>query len=129
MWENVPNVLSKRHKPVFDEYIHELCNVGYTSVYNVLDARDFGIPQSRKRMYCISILDGKFDFTGLEKICRDITISDVLEKDVDNKYYLTDGQINNIYNWKARQRPLKRVLGVNSVCPTLTARGGGWRIS
>lgn len=59
IWENVKNVLSKKHKPVFDEYLLELENLGYTNYMpekGVLNAKDFGIPQSRERIFVVSIL-------------------------------------------------------------------------
>ena len=59
IWENVKNVLSKKHKPVFDEYLKELEQLGYKNYIppkGVLDSKDFGIPQSRERVFVVSIL-------------------------------------------------------------------------
>lgn len=56
IWENVKNVLSKKHKHNFEQYLKDLEDLGYTSYYKVLNAKDFGIPQNRERIYCISIL-------------------------------------------------------------------------
>ena len=49
----------------------------------------------------------------------------MLDREVDDSYYLTDEQISKILSWKAHQKPFEKVLGKNSICPTLTARGAG----
>jgi DNA (cytosine-5)-methyltransferase 1 len=51
IWENVKNLLSKQHKHNFDNYINTLNELGYTSYYKVLNAKDFGIPQHRESIY------------------------------------------------------------------------------
>lgn len=68
IWENVKNVLSKTHIKAFNRYLDDLEKLGYTNSFEVLDARDFGIPQARERIFTISFLDGsKFDFDKLKK--------------------------------------------------------------
>lgn len=57
IWENVKNILSPKHKHNFEQYIENLKNMGYTSYYKVLNAKDYGIPQNRERIFCVSILD------------------------------------------------------------------------
>ena len=66
IWENVKNVLTRYNRHNFDRYISELERLGYTSNYAVLDARDFGLPQARERVFTISTLnEGVFDFDSL----------------------------------------------------------------
>lgn len=68
LWENVKGVLDKNVVPIFNFYLSEMEALGYTNSYDVLDARDFGIPHNRERVFCISILEGKrFDFGKLKK--------------------------------------------------------------
>lgn len=58
IWENVKNVLKPKHRPVVDEYIQELKDMGYTSYLppkGFLNSKDFGIPQSRERVFVVSI--------------------------------------------------------------------------
>jgi len=68
IWENVKNVLSKRMIGTFNRYLSDMESLGYSNSFEVLDARDFGIPQYRERIFVVSILGGrKFDFSKLVK--------------------------------------------------------------
>ena len=89
IWENVKNTLSKKMAGAFNHYLSDLENLGYTNSYQVLDSRDFGIPQARERLFTVSILDGEwFNFNLLEK--RPMrSIEEFLEERVDSKYTVT----------------------------------------
>lgn len=89
IWENVTNVLSKKMKGAFNHYLDDMTRLGYTNSYDVLDARDFGTPQARKRLFTVSTLDKHhFNFFDLEqKPMR--PISEFLETVVDDKYTIT----------------------------------------
>ena len=66
IWENVKNVKSKHMIANFVRYQKELEQMGYTNNYEVLDAREFGLPQARERVFTISCLKGeKFNFDDL----------------------------------------------------------------
>lgn len=65
IWENVENVLSKKHIHNFEKYLSKMSEFGYKNYYKVLNAKDYGIPQSRNRLFCISIredIDCGFEF-------------------------------------------------------------------
>lgn len=86
IWENVKNALSKKMVTAFNHYLSDMEKLGYTNSYQVLDARDFGIPQARERLFTVSILDGgKFNFNKLRKKPMR-SIKEFLEIDVDEKY-------------------------------------------
>lgn len=91
IWENVKNLLSKKHKHNFDNYINKLDKLGYNSYYQILDAQDYGVPQHRERVYTISIrkdIDNKtFEFPKKEELI--LRLKDMLENEVDEKYYLS----------------------------------------
>lgn len=55
IWENVKNILSKKHRHNFDNYWQEMEELGYKNYYQVLNAKDYGIPQNRERVFCVSI--------------------------------------------------------------------------
>jgi DNA (cytosine-5)-methyltransferase 1 len=90
VWENVKNVLSKKHKHNFDRYIETLNTLGYNSYYQVLNAKDYGIPQNRERVFTISIRkdidDGKFGFPEKQEL--KLRLKDMLEDEVDEKYFI-----------------------------------------
>lgn len=68
IWENVKGVLGKRMVSNYNKYCEVLDGLGYHTVHAVLDARDFGLPQYRERVFTISILGGRsFDFNALER--------------------------------------------------------------
>ena len=60
IWENVKNLLSKKHRHNFNAYIETMSNLGYTSYYQVLNAKDYGIPQNRKRLFIICLNKNTF---------------------------------------------------------------------
>ena len=63
IWENVKNLLSAKHKHNFDAYLETMKALGYTNYYQVLNAKDYGIPQNRERVFTVSILGGEqFEF-------------------------------------------------------------------
>lgn len=69
IWENVKNVKSKYMRKNFDKYLTEMERLGYRNTSEVLDARDFGLPQARKRVFVVSTLHKEqFNFDELERI-------------------------------------------------------------
>lgn len=92
VYENVKNIVGKSFKETFDMFIEELHEYGYNTYYKVLNAKDFGIPQNRERLYLIivnkDIDNGKFEFPeGFES---NTVMYDILEdeENVDTKYYV-----------------------------------------
>lgn len=100
IWENVKNVISKKHKHNFDNYLERMEELGYTNYYQVLNAKDYGIPQNRERVFTVSIRQDQFfkqgSFWFPPKQELKLKLKDMLEEQVDEKYYLSDEQINNI---------------------------------
>ena len=88
--ENVKNLVGKKHKPNFDKWLEWLEGQGYTNYWEVLNAKDFGIPQNRERVFVVSILGEHkpYVFPSKEKLI--LRLKDILEDEVDEKYYLDD---------------------------------------
>ena len=127
VWENVKNLVSDKHYHNFRKYLNTMEDFGYNNYYQVLNAKDYGIPQNRERVFTVSIrkdIDHK-QFYFPDKQPLELRLKDLLETSVDEKYYLSDEKIASISQWKAYQKPLESVLGNNSISPTLTARGAG----
>lgn len=95
MLENVKNLMGKKFKSQFDEWVAWLDELGYNTYWKVLNAKDYGVPQNRERVFAISIRkdidDGKFKFP--QPFDNGVRLKDVLEDNVDEKYYLTDTMI------------------------------------
>lgn len=119
IWENVKNVLSKKHKHNFDNYLTTMSELGYVSYYQVLNAKDYGVPQNRERVFTVSILDDtKFAFPEKQKLVK--RLKDILEENVDEKYYLKEEQIARIRNSNFMQERIR--IQEKEVCDTLLAR-------
>ncbi len=92
VWENVKNILSKKHKHNFDKYIDTLNTLGYNSYYQVLNAKDYSIPQNRERVFTVSIRkdidNNSFSFPQKQEL--KLRLKDLLEDEVDEKYYLSE---------------------------------------
>ena len=90
IYENVKNIVGKQFKETFDLFIKELHEYGYNTYYKVLNAKDYGVPQNRERVYLLIILrefdNGKFVFPeGFDNGKR---LKDILEDEVDEKFYI-----------------------------------------
>lgn len=109
MMENVPPVCSGKNYKPFNRWLQLLDGLGYTSFVKILSATEFGVPQTRKRCFVVSILGNKsYEFpTGwkLDKCLRDI-----VEKEVDERYYLTEKQMRN---FEIYDNPL--VMGLSEI--------------
>ena len=122
IWENVKNLLSKKHRHNFERYVDIMHEGGYNSYYQVLNAKDYGIPQNRERVFTISIRqDIDTGYTFPEKQELKLRLKDMLESNVDEKYYLSDKQIERMTTTTyVSGQTEKRVQ--TDVCRTLTAR-------
>lgn len=90
--ENVKNLISKNHKSDFDKFLLFLESLGYRNYWSLLDAKDYGIPQSRSRLFCVSVLDDDRKFVFPEPLSLNKRVEDLLELDVPMKFYLDDSQ-------------------------------------
>lgn len=102
MFENVKALVSDKFFYLFNKWCKELESYGYVNYYQVLNAKDYGVPQNRERIFMISILktedepDPYYEFPKPIKLKK--TVENILEDDVDEKYYMskenTDKYIN-----------------------------------
>jgi DNA (cytosine-5)-methyltransferase 1 len=91
-----------------------------------MNAKDFGIPQNRERVFMVSVLGGyTYEFPKEQPLV--LRLKNMLEAKVDEKYYLTNDKIQAISQWKAQQDPLENMENIDKsgISPTLTARGAG----
>ena len=134
MYENVKNIVGKQFKDTFKMLTDELDEYGYNVYWKVLNAKDYGIPQNRERVYLIFIkkeLDnGKFTYP--EPFDNGMRLKDILEENVDEKFYISEDKVQrfltNLNNEDALLYDACQVKRegksreYNDFCPTLTAR-------
>lgn len=90
MMENVPQVCSGKNKEDFDDWKEFLSSLGYSNFHEILNACDYGVPQNRKRCFMVSILDKNATYTFPKKIPLTRCVKDILEQNVDEKYYINN---------------------------------------
>lgn len=93
LMENVKNLVSKKFTPYLQEWLNFLQGQGYTNYTKVLNAKDFGVPQNRERVFMVSILDGE-SFHFPKPFTLEKRLKDVLEKNVDESFYLSEKIVN-----------------------------------
>ncbi len=95
LMENVDALVSKKYIDSFNNWLERLDNLGYHSYYQVINAKNAGVPQNRKRIFVFSILKeidtGKFTFPV--PFDNGIRLKDVLEAAVEERYYLSDEKV------------------------------------
>ena len=106
LWENVKNLISDKHRHNFDNYLNIMSDLGYSNYYEILNARDYGIPQNRERIFTLSIRKKKKNVGGYyfpEKVRLTKRLKDLLEEKVSEKYYLSERLLKYFYENEQRQ--------------------------
>lgn len=103
IWENVKNIISKKHKHNFQTYLTKMRLLSYQNYCQVLNAKDYGIPQNRERVFVVSIRGDVnsygchvFNYKFPPKQKLNLRLKDFLEDNVDEKYYLSEERIKEI---------------------------------
>ena len=142
--ENVKNLVGKKHKHNFDKWLEWLEKQGYTNYHQILNAKDYGVPQNRERVFVVSILGHHEPYEFPEPIELELRLKDVLEREVDEKFYLSDEKINTLIANSPINESLNGLMEVGSLshykrndinrvyspqgnCPTLNTMQGGDR--
>lgn len=103
LMENVPQVIGKRNIKEFQSWRSKLESLGYSNFVQLLNAKDYGIPQNRNRCFMVSIL-GNYHYTFPNKQKLELRLKDMLEDKVDEKYYLSDEMVNFFIANNERQK-------------------------
>lgn len=95
MLENVKNLVGKKFKPQFEEWILRLDELGYNTYWQVLNVKNYGIPQNRERVFGISIRkDIDMGYVFPEPFELKTRLKDILEDEVDEKFYINNDRMN-----------------------------------
>ena len=119
LMENVPQVHGEGNTNDFNKWQLKLEELGYTNYWEDLIATDYGIPQTRNRCFMVSIL-GEYSYSFPPKKDLKLRLKDMLEEEVDDKYYLSDKQIEDIKHWNAYEKPLENMEKIDktNISPT-----------
>lgn len=118
IWENVKNVLSRYMRGNFNRYLLEMENLGYKNNFQILDAREFGLPQARKRVFIVSVLSGeRFTFNDLIRTPMR-NLRDFLEEDVSSVYDVTQPSVYSSIGAKG----IRRATVIEDFAYTITTR-------
>lgn len=129
LMENVPQVLAEKNINDFHSWQRKLEQLGYSNYVELLNAKDYGIPQNRNRCFMVSIL-GDYYYSFPQKQELKLKLKDMLEKDVDEKYYLSDKMINCFMsdgtgNYPRRERFLQNINRKNQdISNAITTHAG-----
>lgn len=112
LMENVPQVISNKNRPDFEEWCHFLERKGYCNYYSKLNAKDYGVAQNRNRVFMVSVL-GKYSYEFPESVELTKTVKDYLEDEVEEKFYINTekakqliSKIDDKYKIGANQVPV-----------------------
>lgn len=133
LMENVSNLLSQNFIKDFQAWEQKLASIGYSNFVKVINAKNFGVPQNRERVFMISIL-GDYHYSFPLKIKLKYRIQDFIYKNVDEKYYLSEEFLDyasgkNYDNEKFDRTKMfiskLETTNLDGIAGTITTREGG----
>lgn len=107
LMENVPEVIGEKNIEDFHKWENKLEQLGYKNYVEILNAKDYGIPQNRKRCFMVSVL-GEYAYNFAEKQKLHLKLKDMLEEQVDEKYYLSKKMIDYCMGIKQKESKYNR---------------------
>lgn len=117
LMENVPQVHGKKNKASFDEWCQFLESLGYKNYWKDLNAKDYGVPQSRNRCFMVSLW-GDYSYEFPKPIELKLKLQDLLEDEVDERYYISDKMIAYL-DKKVEQGWKKTVINNTEIANTI----------
>ena len=139
LMENVKNLVGRRHRDNFNKWLQYLESLGYTNYWEVLNAKDYGVPQNRERVFVVSILGEHKPYNFPSPIKLDKAIRDILEGEVEDKYYInkpwhfTKDDESKHNQWEIakvdniKYSVTRSIQDANKICRCLDTMGGGQR--
>lgn len=98
VFENVPALVSEKFMPTFMAWAKVLAGLGYRNYWQCLNAKHYGVPQNRNRVFMVSIHGEGQQFFWPKPFKLERRLKDVLEQEVDERYYLSDAAVNRLTN-------------------------------
>ncbi len=104
VFENVAALVSEKFIRLFNSWQLLLEQYGYTNFTQVLNAKDYGVPQNRERVFMVSIRDCDTTYYFPDKIKLTKCLRDVLEENVPEEFYLSERSLNGFAEHNARHK-------------------------
>lgn len=105
LMENVDQILSSKHKKNFDKWCRQLEYYGYRNFWKMVNSMDYGVPQSRKRVFMVSILgDEWFDFP--KEIKLEKSLVDIIETNVSEELYFPKEDLVEMFRYAIEKKPV-----------------------
>ena len=128
--ENVKALIGKKFTKEFETVLSTLEDMGYKNYWQVLNAKDYGIPQNRERVFIVSVrndIDKKYTFPAPIKL--ELRLKDILEKEVDEKYYLSSKMKDYLFDVSIKNRSrgngnVYKACDIDGVAKTITTKEG-----
>lgn len=117
--ENVKNLVSKKFRADFDSWLSFLSGLGYTNYWKVLNAKDYGIPQNRERVFCVSIRGEHTPFKFPKAQELKLRLRDLIDEEVEERFYLKESTIKSIItsHFNSRRDSIRPSDGLaNTLC-------------
>lgn len=111
LMENVTQVHGERNKDPFLEFVRFLSDIGYTSRWQDLNSKDYGIPQSRDRCFMVSML-GDYDYEFPDKVELTKSMRAYLEDEVDERFYINSPKAQQLIKELVENGGLDKEFGV-----------------
>lgn len=116
IFENVKGLVNHDNGRTFEIIKATFDELGYKYYYNVLNAKDYGIPQHRERIFVVGFKDHKVNFSFPEPIDLEHSMQDFLEDYIDTKYFLKDKGIKFVTSSKNRAKRFTQINGDIALC-------------
>jgi DNA (cytosine-5)-methyltransferase 1 len=128
LMENVRALFSETFRADWREIQFRLEKMGYTNYAEILNAKDYGMPQNRDRVFIVSIL-GEHYYEFPQKTILNKTMKQYLEENVDEKYYLKKTILNAFLSkgtgkYSRRERFLQNITKQTDIANAITTRSG-----
>lgn len=128
--ENVKNLTGKKFKAEFEAILANLEEIGYNNYWQVLNAKDYGVPQNRERVFIVSIRKDidKGSFSFPEGVPLELRLKDILDEEVEEKFYLSEANLKWLKEHNERHQAkgtgfLWRPKTGDEIASTLRANG------
>lgn len=115
LMENVTQVHSKKNIEDFKKWINFLESLGYSNYYQDLNAKNYGIPQNRDRTFMVSLL-GNYYYEFPKPFKLELRLKDMLEDEVDEKYYLSDKMIEYLTGTNQKRGVVQKGMSQTIKC-------------